>query len=75
MKNIRHAFEVWMKYKSELYPGYQKITCHMTFDINMGKDFRRIARFVADGHKTKTPEAMTYLSVVSRDSVWIALTI
>ena len=41
----------------------------MTFDINMGKDFRRIARFVADGHKTKNPEAMTYSSVVSRDSV------
>ena len=41
----------------------------------MGKNFRRKARFVADGNKTKTPSTMTYLSVVSRDSVRIALTI
>jgi hypothetical protein len=58
-----------------LPPGYQKITSHMIFDIKMGKNFRRKARFVADGHKTKTPAAMTYSSVVPRDSVRIALTI
>jgi hypothetical protein len=58
-----------------LPPGYQKITCHMIFDVKMGENFRRKARFVADGHKTKTPAAMTSASVVSRDSVRIALTI
>ncbi len=47
----------------------------MTFDVKMGENFRRKARFVADGHKTKTPAAMCYSSVVSRDSVRIALTI
>jgi hypothetical protein len=47
----------------------------MIFDVKMGKNSRRKARFVADGHKTKTPTAMTYSSVVSRDSVGIALTI
>ena len=41
----------------------------------MGKTFRRKAQFVADGHKIKTPTAMTYSSVVSRESVRIALTI
>ena len=75
MKNVRPAFEVWEKDISELPPGYQQITCHMIFDIKMGENFRRKARFVADGHKTKTPAAMTYSSVVSRDSVRIALTI
>jgi hypothetical protein len=75
MKNIRPAFEVWDKDVSELPPGYQKITCHMNFDVKMGENFRRKARFVADGHKTKAPAAMTYSSVVSRDSVRIALTI
>ncbi len=74
MKNVRPAFEVWEKDVSELPPGYQKITCHMVFDVKMGENFRRKARFVADGHKTKTPAAMTYSSVVSRDSVRIALT-
>jgi hypothetical protein len=47
----------------------------MIFDVKMGENFRRKARFVADGHKTKTPAAMCYSSVVSRDSVRIALTI
>ena len=32
----------------------------------MGENFRRKALFVADGHKTKNPETMTYSSVVSR---------
>jgi hypothetical protein len=59
----------------ELPPGYQKITCHMIFDVKMGKNFRRKARFVVNGHKTKTSAAMTYSSVVSRDLVCIALTI
>ena len=51
MKNVRPAFEVWEKDISELPPGYQKITGHMIFDVKMGENFRRKARFVADGHK------------------------
>ena len=47
----------------------------MIFDIKIGKNFRRKARFVADGHKTNTPAAMTYLSVLSRKSVPTALKI
>ena len=40
----------------------------------MGENFRRKARFVAGGHTTDVPSALTYASVVSRDSVRIALT-
>ena len=47
----------------------------MIFDVNMGKNFRIKSRFVADGHKTNTPEAITYSSVVSRDTVWIPMKI
>ena len=75
MRNIRPAFEVWEKGISELPPRYQNITCHIIFDVKMGRKFRRKARFVAYGHNTKTPTAMTYLAVVKRESVWIALTI
>jgi hypothetical protein len=75
MKNVRPAFEVWEKPISELPPGYQKITGHMIFDVKMGENFRRKARFVADGQKTTTPAGMCYSSVVWRDSVRIALTI
>ncbi len=41
----------------------------------MGENFRRKACLVAGGHMTDTLAAMTYSSVVSRDSVRIALTI
>jgi len=47
----------------------------MIFDIKMNGSFTRKARLVADGHKTKPPTSITYSSVVSRDSVRIALTI
>ena len=75
MKKIRPYFEVWEKDISEFPPRYQNITCHMIFDVNTSKNFRRKARFVADEHKTKTPAETTYLPVVSRDSVWITLKI
>ena len=41
----------------------------------MGENFRQKARFVAGGHTTDVPSTLTYASVVSRDSVRIALTI
>jgi hypothetical protein len=44
----------------------------MIFDVKM-EDFRRKASFVAGGHTADTPHAMTYASVVSRQSVSIAL--
>ena len=75
MKNIRTAFEVWEKDISELPPGYQNITCHMIFDVKMGENFRRKAQFVVDVHKTNTPAAINYLSVISRKLVWIVLSI
>ena len=67
MNYARVVFDVWWKDISELPPEYQKITCHRIFDVNMGKKFGRKARFVADGHKTKTPVVMTYSSVVTRE--------
>jgi len=42
----------------------------MIFDVKM--DFTRKAIFVAGGHMTNPPSAITYSSVVSRDSVRIA---
>ena len=41
----------------------------------MGKNYRIKARFSTYRHNTKTPESMTYSSVVPRDSVSISLTI
>jgi hypothetical protein len=71
MKNVRIAFKI-LNGEEPVPPAYQEIRCHMIFDVKM-EDFRRKARFVAGGHTTDTPHAMTYASVVSRESVRIAL--
>ena len=44
----------------------------MIFDIKQ-EDFHQKARLVAGGHTTPAPEMITYASVVSRESVRIAL--
>lgn len=72
MSNVRVAFEEYDGNPNELV-GYQQIQCHMIFDIKLTENFRRKARYVAGGHKTKPPAAVTYSSVVSRDSVRVAL--
>jgi Reverse transcriptase (RNA-dependent DNA polymerase) len=53
--------------------GFQQIPCHIVFDVKL--DFTRKARFVAGGHVTNPPSTQTYASVVSRESVRIALLI
>jgi hypothetical protein len=70
VKNVMCAFKFLAQGDSPPI-GYKKIPCHMVFDIKM--DFTRKARFVAGGHTTDPPSSLTYSSVVSRDSVRIAL--
>ena len=75
MKNVRIAFEIFEGEVKEIPIGYQKVDCHMIFDIKMGESFRRKAHMVAGGHTTEVPATLTYSLVVSGDSVRIALTI
>ena len=75
LKNIRPAFEAYEGNKEDLPPVYQQIKCHMIFDIKLGNTFRRKAQLVGGGHTTTSPSSITFSSVVSRDSVRIALTI
>ena len=74
MNNVRIAFE---EYNGDPYNlvGYTQITGHLVFDVKLGENFRRKARYCADGHKTGAPASVTYSTVVSRDSVRILLTI
>jgi hypothetical protein len=73
MKDVRIAFKC-------LNPGertpldYKWVKCQMIFDIKI-EYFRRKARMVAGGHMTGAPTIMTYASVVSRETICIALTI
>jgi hypothetical protein len=71
MKDVRVAFEILPDGQSAPI-GYQKIPCHMIFNVKM-EDFRRKARLVAGGHRTEGPTTITYDSVVSRETVHIAL--
>ena len=71
MKNVRVAFNVLADGVAPP-PDHQFIRCHMIFDVKM-EDFRRKARLVAGGHATKAPATLTYASVVSRETVRIAL--
>jgi hypothetical protein len=73
MKNIRISFKI-LNGEESIPTTYQDIRCHMIFDVRMD-DFHRNARFVAGGHTTYTPHAMTYANGVSRESVMIAPTL
>ena len=69
MTNVKIAFKFLGK-DAHPPPGYKQIRCHIIFDVKM--DLTRKARFVVGGHLTDPPTAMTYASVVSRESVRIA---
>ena len=74
MKNSRVAFQTFEEDVRTLV-GYKEITGHIVFDVKLSENFRRKARFCADGHKVETPSFLTYSTVVSRDSVRIILMI
>jgi Reverse transcriptase (RNA-dependent DNA polymerase) len=71
MNNVRVAFNILEEGK-EVPPGYQYMKCHLVFDVKFD-GFKFKSRMVAGGHMVDTPPFLTYASVVSRDSVRIAL--
>ena len=72
MKNNRIGFETFEGNPEELV-GYEEISAHLIFDVKLSENFRRKARYVADGHRVESPPSVTYSTVVSRDSVRILL--
>ena len=73
MKAVQVAFKI-LNDGEKAPPTYQEIRCHMVFDVKMDS-FARKARYVAQGNMTEAPATLTYASVVSRESVRIALTL
>jgi ribosomal protein L31E len=74
MSAVRVAFKI-LNDGEEPPVGYQFMKCHMVFDIKLD-GFKRKARLVAGGHMTEAPPAVaTFASVVSRETVRLALTI
>ena len=74
MDSVRVAFQLIEDPNEKIKPGFKAMKCHMVFDIKI-EDFRRKARLVAGGHMVDAPDVTTYSSVVSRESVRIALTL
>jgi hypothetical protein len=68
MRNIDCAFDFPEGGKPPV--GYQKIDCHMVFDVKM--TLERKARYVAGRHQTEPLKDITFASIVTRDSVRIA---
>ena len=73
MKNMRIAFKILANW-DKVPIGFQCMRCHMIFDIKF-EDLRRKSRLVAGGHLTDAPATTTFASVVSRETVRIALTL
>jgi Reverse transcriptase (RNA-dependent DNA polymerase) len=74
MKVVMVAFKI-LEQGAERPVGYEKVHCHLVFDIKMGT-LQWKARYVCGGHTTNpAPEIQTYASVVSRESVRITFTL
>jgi hypothetical protein len=72
MKNVIVAFKILDNGKRAPV-GYQRIPCMLMYDVKM--DFTRKTRLVAGGHVTQPPSILRYASVVTHESVQIALLI
>ena len=72
MANIRVAFDI-LEDDKKLEPGRIFLECCMIFEVKM--DFRRKARYVANGAKTPNLTSSAYAGVVSRESIRIAFTL
>ena len=72
MNSVRVAFDIRGK-GGIPPPGYQFIKYNMVFNVKM-EDLWHKASMVAGGYMTYVPPTITYASVVSHDTVRIALT-
>jgi hypothetical protein len=73
MKDMHIAFKC-LSLGKRVPLGYKWIKCDMIFDIEI-EDFRRKACMIAVGHMTGAPAIMTYASLVSHETICIALTL
>ena len=73
MSKVRIAFKTLGDDESPP-PTFQERRCHIVYNVKM-ENFQRKVRLGAGGHMTEISGTMTYASVVSMESVRIALTL
>ena len=67
IKTVRPVLEVFEGVIGELKIGYQKIGCHVIWDVMITKNFRRKDKFLYGGSTTTTPTSLNSSSFFSRD--------
>ena len=72
MENLKIAFQIKLEGERPT-DGYWYVNFCVVFDIKM-EDYGRKACLVVGGHMTNTLDVITYSSVVTRETVCIALT-
>ena len=72
MENLKVAFDIIHNKGRKLPATYTKASGHMVFDVRMMLEQK--AHWVKDDNRTPEPGWSTYAGVISRESVWIALT-
>ena len=75
MKNVTPAFEAFEGSVEQLSSRFQEIKCHIIYDVKIGENLNSKVCLVVGGHTTGAPATLTYSSVISRNSVRIALTV
>ena len=73
MNNMRVYFEIYEGNLEDLNLGYKEVSFNIIFDVNMGYNLYHKVQMILVGHKNSTPSYHTYSSVISRESVRIAL--
>ena len=73
MANVREVFKI-LPDGSKEQVGHQYMDCHLVYEIKLDGFCRKVG-LVAGGHMTEAPAVMTYASIISRETVHIALTI
>ena len=73
MTNVKFSFKI-LDDDESVPRNHQFVKFHMIFDVKM-ENFRKKAKLVAGGQMKNVPTEVTYSSVVSRETVRIALTI
>jgi hypothetical protein len=75
MGAVRVAFK-FLNDDDIIPPGYTEVKgSHLIFDIKMEDFWRKSRYYVAGGHMVDAPSSLTYASVVSRETVRVALTL
>ena len=61
---MRVYFKLYEGNMEDIPSGYQEVSCHILFDVNMGMNFRHKYPITEGGLKTKIISFLAYIKVV-----------